>query len=125
MSKWGDLWKIIKAKVLTPSNVEKAGKAVYDASIKEAAKMRKPDPAPTADQYKSGLADPITLAVVAIVAGLLGGVFSSGVNTRSIVHRSQVTVKDSPGAVVHIEFGTNTVEVSGSGGVSIPVSGGR
>ena len=103
-------------KLWTPANRAKA----LDALSKEAAKLAEKEKT----SGKAGLADPVTIAVVALVCGLLGGVFSSGVNTRSIVHRSQITVKDSPNATVFVDFGSNTVEVSGSGGVSIPVSGG-
>jgi hypothetical protein len=73
---------------------------------------------------KSGLADPVSLLIVAALGMVLGSVFSSGVNTRSIVHRSQISITGSSN-VVSVCFGSNTVDVSGSGGVSVPVTGGK
>lgn len=68
---------------------------------------------------KSGEITIITLAIVAVCCGVLGSVFSHGIKTRSI------TVE------VHSYAGTNStniitiqdqkIEVSGSGGVSVPV----
>lgn len=92
MSKaWKDLWGIIK---------EKAKRSLFQESVWD----------------KAGLADPVSLAIIFAGGLILGSVFGSGVNTRSIV----VRVQDSKN--VHIE--NLKVEVSGSGGVSVPITGG-
>lgn len=100
--------------VWTPRNVEKVGKVVYDAAVNQAKKMTAKEP--SKGHNKAGLADPVSLALIFAGGMLLGCVFGHGVNTRSIVVNIEkshdITVKDLK------------VEVSGSGGVSVPLTGG-
>ncbi len=119
---WGAIKKAWREKVCTPANVEKAGKIAYDAAIRKADDMKHKEM--TKDEYKAGLADPVSLAIVAGVCLLFGVVFGHGVTTRSIIVNQTVRV-DGNGNVVTVTATTNTVEVSGSGGVSIPVQGAK
>ena len=122
MSKINDLWKIIKLKLFTPDNEIRAMEAVANAAQSAADKARVKEAGLSKEDYKGGELTIITVCIIAILSGVVSGAVSSGVNTRSIVHRAQITVKDSPGATVTVDFGTNVVEVSGSGGVSLPVN---
>ena len=108
-SLWGAICKAVREKLWTPANVEKAGKVVYDAAVKKSKEM-------TRDQYKGGFADPVSMALIFAGGLLLGSVFGHGVVTRSIV----VNVKDSK----DVTISGLRVEVSGSGGVSVPITGG-
>lgn len=120
-SLWGAIWKAVKEKVLTPSNIRKAGeeakKLADKAAEKREAKLM------DKNEYKAGLADPVSLALIAGVCLLFGVVFGHGVTTRSIVIQQTVRV-DGNGNVVTVTAATNTVGVSGSGGVSVPITGG-
>ena len=58
-------WKQLWEKVWTPKNRAKA----IDAGIKAAEKMKAKEL--SKEDYKAGLADPVTLAVVAIVLSLI------------------------------------------------------
>ena len=57
----------------------------------------------------------LTVCIVAIVTGLIGGVLGNGVKTRSIT--TEVNIKDSRDIVVTVDG--QRVEVSGSGGVAV------
>ena len=150
MSKWGDLWKIIKDKskaaLLSESTWDKADKEVRKrldgmrdkAVVKacatcgwDASGCTHPDKAtgcgPKLENWKgskSGLADPVSLAIVAGVCLLFGVVFGHGVTTRSIIVNQTVRISGDSNTVVMVS-NTNVIDVSGSGGVSIPVSGAK
>ena len=61
---------------------------------------------------RSGLADPVTLAVVAGVCLLFGVVFGHGVVTRSIIVNQSVRIAGD-GNRVELTANTNTIQVQG------------
>lgn len=106
------LWTWIVEKILTAKNQKRAIEQIGRALTKLREK-----------QNKSGEVV-VTMLIVAALGMVLGSALSSGVNTRSIVHRSQITITGDSN-LVHVCFGSNVVDVSGSGGVSVPMVGGK
>lgn len=111
MSKWTDLAKIAWSKLWTPANKAKA----LDVAAKEVQKI--------ADREKGKCGDiSIAIAVCIAVSFVFGIVFGKGgVKTRCAIQQTEINIKGSSN-VVYVVNGTNIVDVSGSGGVSIPVS---
>lgn len=100
------LWTWIVEKLLTAKNQKRAIEQIDKALLKLREKATE----------KKGLADPVSLAIIFAGGMLLGSVFGHGVTTRSVI----VNLNDSPGARVE----NLRVDVSGSGGVSVPMVGG-
>jgi len=94
------IWTWIVQKLLTAKNQKRA----IEQIDKVLTKLRD----------KKGFADPVSLALIFAIGVLLG---SMSVTTRSVI----VNLNDSPGARVE----NIRVDVSGSGGVSVPMVGGK
>lgn len=105
-------------KLITPNRLEKLGKAASDLMSKEAKKMR--DREMTKDQYRSG---EVAIALCLTVAFVCGIFFGKGgkVITRSYV--TEVNMTNCTNCVVVVA--TNRLDVSGSGGLSLPITGGK
>ncbi len=110
-SLWGAICKAVKSALFTESAWDKADKEVRKR-LKEMAKPKEM----TRDQYKGGFADPVSMALIFAGGLLLGSLVGHGIVTRSIV----VNVEDSK----DVTISGLRVEVSGSGGVSVPITGG-
>lgn len=113
------LWQAIKKAVKSALFSESA----WDSADKEVRKrLKKMNEAKRLDknEYKAGFGDPISLALIFAGGLLLGSVFGHGVKTRSIT--TEINIRESRDIVVMVDG--QKVEVSGSGGVSVPLTGG-
>jgi hypothetical protein len=116
MKKWKDLWNIIKAKVLTDKNIDKLAERLKKLKAKGL----------TADQYKSGeiVIGTAAFIVMVVVLPFVGWVSRGGLITRSIPVTVSIEQKNSTNCTNIVTVSGQRVEVSGSGGVSVPLTGG-
>ena len=113
-------WKQLWAKIWTPANKAKA----IDAGIKAAQKLK--DKQLSKDQYKAGeiVIGTAAFIVMVVVLPFVGWVSRGGLITRSIPVTVSIEQKNTTNCTNIVTVSGQRVEVSGSGGVSIPMSGG-
>jgi hypothetical protein len=107
MKKWKDLLKLVWAKIRKPA-LNAAEKAIKKAQEKQGAIV--------IDDLAF-----IAICALCVFGGLVGG--KGGLKTRCAIQQAEINIHGSSNVVTIVQ-GSNTVDVSGSGGVSIPVTGG-
>ena len=115
-----NIWKWIKGKLVTAGNIRRAGEAARKLAEREARKLDK-------NEYKAGeiVIGTAAFIVMVVVLPFVGWVSRGGLITRSIPVTVSIEQKNSTNCTNIVTVSGQKVEVSGSGGVSIPMGGGK